>query len=651
MESRSSGKQLGPGDVTALNFGLFTSRPSPLTLLRQSSPVIWLTLLMRMWPQLLRSYLLFIQCMVVPEDNGASQHRLVHHPEVVCWSKNHWPLATVAILGLLLWCLGLPLALFLKIWRSPDRLSQENSRKYGFFIEGYEPRFWWWDIVVKRLDIAVMLLIAYTSIAPDDRSKLLLFPLISAIQLGIACCCKPFANDQAQILDFLEVVLMGSRFVLFAAIAVLLVLNPSSRTTLLVSVMLLLLLLVVSMFLLLHAASQKMREYLAGEHHEDEEELYLEQHRHKTSFKELGVQGKERAIRIFLPLLQEDEHTRCVVSWSCFDDKVLFQSQASHCSSGYRPQQSTIVGSPRSPRLQWMKQARNAILRVGRSYQEATLAQAFEEFVSLWIRDLQQGQLPAVQHVLCSLAAANRRVPAALRRQSAVPMWVSEVHRLCDLSDPNGPQGKAVLSLQQLTAALKRLSTLNKADAVMLVNEVSRVLAQCRGAGDVPLEHVEVLQAAAEKEEDPQEEPPPSIMANAESLTKDMQLQYLANEVRHWRRRATKLGRQRQRQPQGRNKEIMATAEPLAKEEQSQYLANEVRHWRRKAKKLGRQKQKLIQRRNKEVSELRTKVTKALTLMNAPETPQRTRGAVQASPPHFLCSSSVFGPKLAAARL
>ena len=149
--------------------------------------------------------------------------------DVVCWSADHFFTALIACLGLLIWCAAVPVLLFLRIKALKDRQSPENFRRYGYFIEGYEPQFWWWDIIVKRADIGVMNIITYTSIADDSKAKLLLFPFVSGCMLAISAWCKPFANSQAEILDFLEMCLLSFRFVLFSIVCLLLIFNPSKE--------------------------------------------------------------------------------------------------------------------------------------------------------------------------------------------------------------------------------------------------------------------------------------------------------------------------------------------------------------------------------------------------------------------------------------
>lgn len=52
---------------------------------------------------------------------------------------------------------------------------------FRYFIQGYEPQYWWWDILIKRADIGAMMVITYTSIALGSRIKC---QLTKALQRG-----------------------------------------------------------------------------------------------------------------------------------------------------------------------------------------------------------------------------------------------------------------------------------------------------------------------------------------------------------------------------------------------------------------------------------------------------------------------------------
>ncbi|CAE7688623.1 rngB [Symbiodinium sp. CCMP2592] len=210
--------------MDSLNFGLFSPAPRFVELAYQSVPILWVSLV-SLWPGLLSSFLQMIWCVSVLEDDVLVS-RLLPNPSVVCWSDEHLVSARFAIAGLVVWCLGIPIALAIVLFRLPDRQAPDNFRRFGYFFQGLERQFWWWDLLVKRFavasDLALMMLVAYTSVVPDQKAKLALFPVLSAFQALLAAWVRPYANDQAEVLDVLEVTLCSIRFLLFSGVALLL---------------------------------------------------------------------------------------------------------------------------------------------------------------------------------------------------------------------------------------------------------------------------------------------------------------------------------------------------------------------------------------------------------------------------------------------
>ncbi|CAE7203790.1 rngB, partial [Symbiodinium sp. CCMP2456] len=244
--------------VETLDFGLFSATPRFGELLNQSVPVIWISLV-SLWPGLLSSFLQMIWCVPVQEDD-VIVNRLLPNPSIVCWSDDHLVSARIAIAGLVVWCLGIPLTLAVRLLLIPDRQSPENFRRFGFFFQGLEPKFWWWDLLVKRLDVALMMLLTYTSVVPDPKGKLMLFPALSGFQVYLAAWVKPYANDQAEILDVVEVTLSAIRFLLFFAVASLLILKPPAATTHAVAYSLLMIIVLACLYLFAHFTAQVLRQ-------------------------------------------------------------------------------------------------------------------------------------------------------------------------------------------------------------------------------------------------------------------------------------------------------------------------------------------------------------------------------------------------------
>ena len=172
--------------MDSLDFGLFSPNASFGELLYQCLPVVWVAVV-SLWPGLLSSFLRMIWCVPIWEEDVVSRSRLrlLPNPDVVCWSDEHFPSAALAVSGLVVWCVGIPLVLAAKL-SLEDRTSPDKHRRYGFFFQGLEPQYWWWDILVKRADVGLMMLVTYTSVVREPEAKVLLFPLLSGLQALLA---------------------------------------------------------------------------------------------------------------------------------------------------------------------------------------------------------------------------------------------------------------------------------------------------------------------------------------------------------------------------------------------------------------------------------------------------------------------------------
>ena len=118
---------------------------------------------------------------------------------------------------------------------------------------------WWWDLVVKRADIAVMMLIAYTSMVGDETAKIFVFAFISAMLLCLTTWFKPYSNNQGEILDILETTLLTARFVLYFMVALLIMILPSPTTTRICATFVSVMIFCVVVFAVLHIVAQMLR--------------------------------------------------------------------------------------------------------------------------------------------------------------------------------------------------------------------------------------------------------------------------------------------------------------------------------------------------------------------------------------------------------
>lgn len=76
--------------------------------------------------------------------------RWMLHPNIRCDGDTFMQVTLFAVMGLLLWSFGIPALLFALISRmGKQRFTPEYVARYGFFYQGFEPNYWYWDLIVK----------------------------------------------------------------------------------------------------------------------------------------------------------------------------------------------------------------------------------------------------------------------------------------------------------------------------------------------------------------------------------------------------------------------------------------------------------------------------------------------------------------------
>eukprot|EP00942_MAST-04A_sp_MAST-4A-sp1_P003259 g3259.t1 len=114
---------------------------------------------------------------------------------------------SLAILGLLVYVLGLPI-ISVFVLKNKKLDEEENRLKFGILYDGYAEKTWWWDIVVKARQIAVMLISAFM----DGEQQVLCALFVIALSLFITAIFRPFYDER---LLQIELIAIGICFMTF----------------------------------------------------------------------------------------------------------------------------------------------------------------------------------------------------------------------------------------------------------------------------------------------------------------------------------------------------------------------------------------------------------------------------------------------------
>eukprot|EP00929_Paragymnodinium_shiwhaense_P052971 TRINITY_DN26526_c0_g1_i1.p1 TRINITY_DN26526_c0_g1~~TRINITY_DN26526_c0_g1_i1.p1 ORF type:complete len:1356 (-),score=261.47 TRINITY_DN26526_c0_g1_i1:189-4256(-) len=207
--------------------GIFLPGSSAMEVLWQTEPVL-LVVLYGLWPQVTQQTFLRPACAIFPGLDGTIEERLLSNVNVLCWKNKHFMLMAIAYSGVALWTLGPIIYLFFRIKNfGPRKYGSEVQYRFGYFFTGMEPDYWWWELIIKRFDIFLFIVIATAPAIPDDRARLLWFTFVSGIFLAVHERWKPYDDRQGGLIDLMESAALASRFSTFLFVSALLLYEAS----------------------------------------------------------------------------------------------------------------------------------------------------------------------------------------------------------------------------------------------------------------------------------------------------------------------------------------------------------------------------------------------------------------------------------------
>lgn len=206
--------------------GLFSDRPNLKTMVWDSLPVVLIAWYSE-WDYIVSCSLQMFSCIPFHEGGSDTESlnavwRLRAYPDVQCFATEHRKLLALGIVSLSFWGLAMPFALFMWLLRlRGERHSPAQLRRFGFFIQGFQPSYWWWDIIVKRLDMLFMFAITnFDFQGGDEQTKLILYSFGSGFVLSLQNSYSPYDRRRCGLLDAIESWGMMVRFTFFAVLAI-----------------------------------------------------------------------------------------------------------------------------------------------------------------------------------------------------------------------------------------------------------------------------------------------------------------------------------------------------------------------------------------------------------------------------------------------
>ena len=130
-------------------------------------------------------------------------------PNIQCWDDGHWPIAVLAIISLVAFGLGYPLAVgvivYTKLRRSTEPLSDEVFHKYGFIFDSFRYKHNYWGIVQLFRNMVMCAIASLGFSHPEFQGSIAM--LVAVIYLTGIMHFEPYISRQYNFLDALLVII------------------------------------------------------------------------------------------------------------------------------------------------------------------------------------------------------------------------------------------------------------------------------------------------------------------------------------------------------------------------------------------------------------------------------------------------------------
>lgn len=128
-----------------------------------------------------------------------------------CWEGFHLFFGlTVVIPSLIIFCVAIPLLLYINIRKNRMKLeAQEQKLKYGFFYNGFKDGFYYWEFIIIIRELFITLFFVFISNISIPMQALLTFLVILA-SLMLQLKLEPYSTKQLNFLELLSILVSAT---------------------------------------------------------------------------------------------------------------------------------------------------------------------------------------------------------------------------------------------------------------------------------------------------------------------------------------------------------------------------------------------------------------------------------------------------------
>mmetsp|Transcript_18485 Transcript_18485/g.45185 ORF Transcript_18485/g.45185 Transcript_18485/m.45185 type:complete len:563 (+) Transcript_18485:3-1691(+) len=178
--------------------------PDVMKLLRDLTPEM-LVIVFTLHTYVTEAFVHALRCVEIPEmAEYGGVLRFVGRLDLAC---DEDPMQvhrrTLAFVGLVLWSLGVPCAIYAVLQsHRHDMYTEENRIRFGFFTNGYDPDHFCWECYQMARKVAVLSVFIFSSF--NQRRRALWSFMLGVCFMFMQWGCLPFDNRQFAALDSME---------------------------------------------------------------------------------------------------------------------------------------------------------------------------------------------------------------------------------------------------------------------------------------------------------------------------------------------------------------------------------------------------------------------------------------------------------------
>ena len=145
---------------------------------------------------------------------------------VKLFGGDHRLVGVVGVVNILVWSIGFVALICVAIFRKSKHLRNFTTlRAFGYFYNGFELEYFWWELLVKRMDVLCCYIVNYTHFVYDMKAELILYMGIAGFFWAVHNRAMPFDARAHGLVHRLEAEGLRTRFVTLFLVQILLVAN------------------------------------------------------------------------------------------------------------------------------------------------------------------------------------------------------------------------------------------------------------------------------------------------------------------------------------------------------------------------------------------------------------------------------------------